>query len=122
MDEAGSSGGMIIENVDDVSLEDFDRNSVDLEQNSFVKAKLKKIVTSVIGKNKKEDPKVKKARKEDNKKCYSKPELLEICANYYELMDQINNQKLMVSQIQEQEESKENHKALRACQKEVKQL
>lgn len=87
VDEHGSSGGMIIENVDDVSLEDFDRNSVDLEQNSFVKAKLKKIVTSVIGKNKKEDPKIRKARKEDNKKCYSKPELLEICENYYELMD-----------------------------------
>jgi len=87
VEDLRSSGGMIIENVDDVSLEDFDRNSVDLEQNSFVKAKLKKIVTSVIGKNKKEDPKVRKARKEDNKKCYSKPELLEICESYYELMD-----------------------------------
>lgn len=97
IDEAG---GMIIENVDDVSLTDFDRSSINLEHDSFVKAKLKKIVSSVIGKNKKEESK-KKTKKEDNKKVYSKDELIEICQNYKEQMDQINNQKLMITQMQE---------------------
>lgn len=72
-----SEGAMIIQNVEDVNLEGYDRG----ESSTSVTSKLKKIVSSVIGK-KKEDPKIKKTRKEDNKQCYSKEELVEIIYNY----------------------------------------
>ena len=63
---------MIIENVDDVSLADYDRNSDHVEQDNLVKSKIKKIMNSVIGGKKMEIQKQnRKSKKEDNKKCYS---------------------------------------------------
>ena len=51
-----SEGGMIIENVDDVSMDGFQRDSDGININGFMHRSFKKIV-SVIGKKK--DPKTK---------------------------------------------------------------
>ena len=52
-----SEGGMVIENVDEVSMEGFERDQEGNNVNGFMQRSLKKIVSSVIGKKK--DPKTK---------------------------------------------------------------
>jgi len=53
-----SEGGMVIENVDEVSMEGFERDQEGNNVNGFMQRSIKKIVTSVIG-GKKKDPKTK---------------------------------------------------------------